>query len=267
MQDLKNIESLLQIMARLRDPQTGCPWDQKQTYKTIVPYTLEEAYEVAETIEQEDYDELKDELGDLLFQVVFYAQIAREEDRFDFGDIVEAISEKMLRRHPHVFADAEFANTDEIKQSWEKIKAEERAAKGKVEEVPSHLDGISEALPALTRAKKLQTKAKRAGFDWPDVSGVYEKIHEEIDEIHDAVNKGDQQHIQDEVGDLLFAVVNLARHLGVDSDAALRGTNRRFEQRFRTMEQLAREEGEEFAKLKLDQQEALWIKAKQKLKN
>ncbi|MDH5301891.1 MAG: nucleoside triphosphate pyrophosphohydrolase [Gammaproteobacteria bacterium] len=267
MQDLKNIQALLDIMARLRDPQSGCPWDQKQTYQTIVPYTLEEAYEVAEAIENNDYAELKDELGDLLFQVVFYAQIAKEEKRFDFADVVQAISEKMLRRHPHVFADVQVNSTDDIKQNWEQIKTAERVAKGKAEQVPSAMDGVTSALPALTRAKKLQTKAKRVGFDWPDVSGVFAKINEEIDEIHDALQQGDQQHIQDEVGDLLFAVVNLARHLGVDSDAALRGTNRRFEQRFRTMEQLARDAGEEFAQLPLDRQEALWINAKKKLQD
>jgi ATP diphosphatase len=260
--NLSDIQALLEIMADLRDPDKGCPWDQEQTYKSIVPHTLEEAYEVAETIEKEDYDELKGELGDLLFQVVFYSQIAREEGRFDFSDVVHAISEKMLRRHPHVFSDENFSNTDEIKQSWEKIKAEERAEKGIVADVPSALDGVTEALPALTRARKIQSKAKRTGFDWPDITGVFGKLHEELDEVHEALATGTIKEIEHEVGDLLFTVVNLARHMGVDSDASLRGTNRRFEQRFKIMEALALEGGKDFATLDLEQQEALWVKAK-----
>lgn len=254
-------------MATLRDPEKGCPWDKKQTYATIAPYTIEEAYEVAEAIETQDFDELRDELGDLLFQVVFYAQIAKEEQRFDFSDVVQAICEKMLRRHPHVFADDDIGTAEQQTERWEKIKAEERAAKKSEDHVSGALDGVSHALPALTRAKKLQSKARRVGFDWPDVAGVWEKIDEECHEVKEAMESSVQDHIEEELGDLMFACVNLARFVNVDPEVALRKANRKFEQRFQSMETMAREQGEEFSELTLDEQEALWQRAKSKLKS
>ena len=241
------IDRLLTIMAQLRTPETGCPWDIEQTFATIAPYTIEEAYEVADAIERDDLHALKDELGDLLFQVVFHARMAEEAGHFDFEGVAEAISEKMLRRHPHVFGDAE-------KPDWEGIKAEERAAT----EDGSALAGVALGLPALLRAEKLQKRAARTGFDWPDPSGAKAKIIEEMAEV-DAATNADE--LEDELGDLLFAVVNWARKQGVDPEAALRRANAKFEQRFRSMEDMA---GDQFPKLDLDQMEDLWRQAKRK---
>jgi nucleoside triphosphate diphosphatase len=241
------IERLLAIMARLRDPVTGCEWDSVQTFETIAPYTIEEAYEVADACARGDMADLEDELGDLLLQVVFHARMAEEAGAFDFHAVATAIADKMERRHPHLFG----AAAEGGHHLWEQIKAAERGAKGH----ESALDGVALALPALLRAEKLQKRAARTGFDWPDPSGARAKVDEELVEVEAA---GDDERAE-EIGDLLFAVVNWARKLDVDAEAALRGANAKFERRFRAMEA---EAGEKFPKLSLDAQEALWQKAK-----
>jgi MazG family protein len=253
---------LVEIMARLRDPRTGCPWDQKQTYATIVPYTLEEAYEVADAIERGDMRELRDELGDLLFQTVFYSQIAREQGHFDFDDVASAICEKMVRRHPHVFGDADYADDAALRQAWDRHKAEERAARNE-SAVPSEMDGVARALPALMRAEKLQRRAARVGFDWPDAAGAFAKTREEFAEVEAEIADANPERLQEELGDLLFAMVNVVRLLGYDAEQALSGASAKFERRFRRMEQLQRERGgPALSELPLDQQEALWERAK-----
>lgn len=242
-----NIERLVAIMARLRDPVRGCEWDTVQTFETIAPYTIEEAYEVADAIERADMADLKDELGDLLLQVVFHSRMAEEAGHFVLKDVVDAISDKMERRHPHIFGDV----ADGGHHLWEQIKAEERDAKGHA----SAIDGVALGLPALTRAEKLQNRAARTGFDWPDPSGARAKIDEELAEVEAA---SDAERLE-EIGDLLFAVVNWARKLGVDPEAALRVANAKFERRFKAMEA---EAGDAFETLDLDAQEALWQKVK-----
>jgi len=230
------IEQLLEIMSRLRDPDSGCPWDLRQTYETIVPYTLEEAYEVADAIHRGDRLELRDELGDLLFQVVFYSQIAKEEGHFDFEQVTVAICEKMVRRHPHVFADAEYGSEEELHKAWEQGKAAEREKRSE-QHGSSQLDGVARALPALIRAEKLQKRAARVGFDWSDVKGAIDKLNEEIEEVQAEINTGDRERIQDELGDLLFSVVNVVRLCGMDAEQSLSMANEKFERRFRAMEQ------------------------------
>ncbi len=242
------IDRLTNIMARLRDPKTGCEWDSVQTFETIAPYTIEEAYEVADAIERGDMADLKDELGDLLLQVVFHSRIAEEAGQFALPDVVSAISDKMERRHPHIFGDA----TEGGHHLWEIIKAEERA--GKTDK--SALAGVATGLPALLRAEKLQKRAARTGFDWPDPRGPRAKIDEELAEVEAATTPAE---VEEEVGDLLFAVVNWARKLGVDPEAALRAANGKFERRFRAMEVQA---GDSFVSLDLDAKEALWAEAK-----
>ena len=235
----RGIEDLIGVMARLRDPERGCPWDRVQTFRTIAPYTIEEAYEVADAIERGDLSDLVDELGDLLFQVVFHAQLARESGAFRFDDVVDAIAGKMIRRHPHVFGDADGSiGVDEQSRAWEAMKAAERSANGSGE-VKSLLDGVPVALPALTRAVKLQRRAARCGFDWPNPDEVIDKVSEELDELGEAVRAGDQREIDGELGDLLFSVANLARHLGVDPESAARAANLKFERRFRELERRA----------------------------
>ncbi len=254
------IDDLLAIMVRLRDPENGCPWDIEQTFATIAPHTVEEAHEVADAIVRGDMAELKDELGDLLFQVVFHARMAEEAGTFDFGDVVQAISDKMLRRHPHVFADAHIADADAQTASWEKIKAEERAAKGQTD--TSALDGVPSGLGALQRAVKLQNKAGRVGFDWPTVAPIFDKLDEEVDELKRGIELEDIDNIEEELGDLLFVLANLARKLRVDPDMALRRSNVKFEQRFRAMEALATAKALDFASLGLEGQEALYREVK-----
>ena len=236
------IDDLIGIVARLRDPERGCPWDRVQTFRTIVPYTIEEAYEVADAVERgdlPDLPDLADELGDLLFQVVFHAQIASESGAFRFDDVVDAIAGKMVRRHPHVFGDADGSiGVDEQSRAWEAMKAAERSADGGGEP-ESLLDGVPVALPALTRAVKLQRRAARYGFDWPNPDEVLGKVSEELDELEEAVRAGDRSGIAGELGDLLFTVANLARHLGVDPETAARAANRKFERRFRELERRA----------------------------
>lgn len=252
---MEAMHRLLGIMERLRDPERGCPWDLKQDFSSLVSHTLEEAYEVAETIELEQYDELRDELGDLLFQIVFYAQLGAEQKRFDFEAIANAIADKLERRHPHVFGDQVVDNEQQQSAAWESHKAAERAAKsnGPV----SALTGVSSALPSLSRAQKLQRRAQRVGFDWPDVDGVMDKIEEELAECRAELH-GERQRLQEEVGDLLFACVNFARHLGVDAETALRRANRKFEHRFQAMEQHLTRKGIEIQGATLEQMDAAW---------
>lgn len=261
-----DIGRLLAIMARLRDPQGGCPWDVQQTFASIAPYTIEEAYEVADAIGRGDLDDLRGELGDLLLQVVFHAQMASEAGAFGFADVVAAISDKMERRHPHVFGDASIADADAQTASWEAIKRAERAEAGEAD--ASVLAGIARGLPEWQRAVKLQKRAATIGFDWPGPAPVIDKLHEEIDEVRaefDALAAGDddaRDRLEDEIGDLLFVAANLARHAKVDPGAALRRANAKFERRFRAMERLAAADGVDLAALGLDAQDAYWNRAK-----
>lgn len=258
MADSDSLQALLALMARLRDPDHGCPWDREQTYATIAPHTLEEAYEVADAIAREDWADLRDELGDLLFQVVFYAQIAREEGRFDFDDVARGIVEKMTRRHPHVFADARYADADEQTAAWEQLKAAEKTGSS-----AGVLDGVPLALPALTRAVKLQKKASKVGFDWGALEPILAKIQEEIGEIrHEIAACAPIERLSDELGDVLFAVANLARHLKLDPEAALRGTNQKFERRFRQIERWLAQEGRTPTQSTLAEMDRLWERAK-----
>jgi ATP diphosphatase len=250
-----DITPLTDIMARLRNRETGCPWDIEQNFASIAPYTIEEAYEVADAIERNDLDALKDELGDLLLQVVFHSQMASELGVFDMQDVVNGICDKMVRRHPHVFAGAS-ANSHEVPDNWEAIKADERSG----DEDNSALAGVALALPALLRAQKIQKRAARTGFDWPDQSGAREKIIEELEEVKEATSIA---HVTEEIGDLLFAVVNFARFHKVDAEFALKQASAKFERRFRDMEMSA---GDAFAGLTLDEKEALWQQAKAKEK-
>ena len=269
------VQDLLNLMARLRDPQFGCPWDLKQTYASIVPHTLEEAYEVADAIEQGDLDHLKGELGDLLFQVVFYAQLAREEGRFEFDDVIDGITRKLLRRHPHVFPTGElYAPTEtprltdeQVNRRWDEIKSEERAEKAGVPEQLSLLDDVPRALPALSRAAKLQKRAAQVGFDWPAALPVVDKVREELDEILEAMVDNDAEDIAEEVGDLLFSVVNLARHLKVDPETALRSANSKFDRRFRFIEQALRHLQRPIEECSLEEMDALWGEAKRQEKS
>lgn len=269
--DTLPIEQLLNIMRRLRDPQDGCAWDIKQNFKTIAPYTLEEAYEVLDAIERNDLDDLRDELGDLLLQVVFHAQMASELGAFTFDDVASSINEKMIRRHPHVFGDKKFSSEQELKASWDAIKAEERQAKLNKAAKPttnttSAVDGIARTLPALSHADKLQTRAARVGFDWPDIRPVWSKLDEEIGEVKEAIGSGSQDATEDEIGDLLFTVVNLARHASVDAEQALKRSSAKFESRFREVEQLAETREASMQQMTLEQLDALWDEAKRKRK-
>ena len=261
-----DFDDLLEIMKRLRTPVTGCEWDLEQSFETIAPYTIEEAYEVADAIERRDMGDLSDELGDLLLQVVFHAQIASDEGHFSIADVTQAISEKMVRRHPHVFGDEAQRSADAQTNAWEEIKANERAQKEEAD--PSALSGVALALPALMRSEKLQKRAARTGFDWTDPKDIFDKLEEEMHEVKEAIEEGDGAHIEEEVGDLLFVAVNLARRLKVDPEIALRKSNAKFERRFRAMEQLADGKEAGFATLSLDEQETLWqaVKAKEKAK-
>ncbi|MCQ4167207.1 nucleoside triphosphate pyrophosphohydrolase [Tahibacter harae] len=255
---MADIAELLRIMAALRNPQGGCPWDLEQDFASIAPYTIEESYEVADAIDRNDMPALCDELGDLLFQVVFHAQMAQEAGHFGFADVVEAICGKMLRRHPHVFGGSAVADAQAQTVAWEEHKRAERSARGEADR--SALAGISRGLPEWQRALKLQKRAAAVGFDWPDAAPVFDKLHEELDEVRAEFAGGDPARLSDEIGDLLFVCVNLARHAKVDVSAALRGANAKFERRFRRMEQLAGEGG--LAALDLAAQDRLWDAAK-----
>ncbi len=255
------INQLLEIMASLRHPETGCPWDIKQTFSTIVPYTLEEAYEVADSIERGQMDELKDELGDLMFQVVFYAQMAKEQKLFEFDDVIKAINDKLVRRHPHVFAGEQYENEKTLNEAWEKSKALERDDKAETKQA-SILEGVAHALPALKRSQKLQKRAAREGFDWPTIEPVFDKIQEEIEEVKQAMQEKDKQAVFEEVGDLLFACVNLARHLDVDAEESLRCGNSKFEKRFSYIEEQLLRKNKTFQQCDLEELESYWIEAK-----
>lgn len=258
------IRRLLDIMAILRDPARGCPWDREQTFATIAPYTIEEAYEVADAIEHSDLPALKDELGDLLFQVVFHARMAEEAGAFAFADVVGNLNAKMVRRHPHVFGDTEVRTADAQTQAWESHKAAERAAKAEARGTPpSALDGVAAGLPALTRALKLQARAARVGFDWPEPAPVFDKIAEEIGELRHEINAGaPHARLYDEFGDLLFALVNLGRHLKLDPEGALRSASHKFERRFRRIESLLTEQGRTPEQATLNELDTLWTQAK-----
>ncbi len=255
-------------MQRLRDPETGCPWDVEQDFASIAPYTLEEAYEVADAIQRGDLKDLCDELGDLLLQVVFHARMAEEEEAFDFGDVVEAITAKMIRRHPHVFGDAQSRSAGMAKGMWDRIKAEEKTARKARREAAGHgvepgfLDDVPLALPALTHALKLQQKAARVGFDWGDAGPVLDKIEEEIGELRAEIAAGNGKAVSEEFGDMVFALVNLGRHLGVDAEAALSATNAKFRRRFRAVEDGVKRNGKALGEAPLSEMEALWQDAK-----
>jgi len=260
---MSEMEQLLRLMERLRDPHAGCPWDRQQTFASIVPHTLEEAYEVADAIEKEDWSGLPDELGDLLFQVVFYAQLGKESGSFDFTTVVTAIREKLVRRHPHVFGEEEVASAADQSRRWEQHKAAERSRKAGQGTAPSALDGVAGALPAVQRAGKLQSRAIRAGFEWPRDEDLFAKVDEELGELREEVTAGASvPRKAHEVGDLLFAMVGLAHRLGVDPETALRESNRRFETRFRTMEEGALEAGKALQDCTIDELKALWQEAK-----
>ncbi len=249
---------LLDIMARLRSPDGGCPWDLEQTFQTIAPYTIEEAYEVADAIERGNMSDLREELGDLLFQVAFHSQMASEDGTFEAADVAAAINEKMIRRHPHVFEATDDRSADDQVVAWEVVKAEERAAKAQGEAPASALDGVALSLPALLRAEKLQKRAARTGFDWTEAEQIFDKLDEETAEVKEAIATGDAEAVMDEVGDLLFVVANLARRLNIDPEVALRQANAKFERRFRGMESLAANRGTDFTSLDLEAQENLW---------
>lgn len=248
------MDTLLGIMAALRDPEKGCPWDREQDFGSIAPYTIEEAYEVADAIDRDDLAELRDELGDLLFQVVFHAQMASELGAFNFGDVVQAISEKMLRRHPHVFGAEQTLTADDQRIAWENIKAGERAVGGDT----SAIAGIGQALPALSRAGKLGKRAARVGFDWPELDGVIAKMHEELEELLAARDTGEPAAAEEEIGDLLFTAANLARHLHVDPEHALRAANRKFELRFRAVEALLKAADSDWSGKSPEELDQLW---------
>ena len=270
-----SIDDLKTLMIRLRDPESGCPWDTRQSYKTIVPHTIEEAYEVADAIDHEDYPHLEDELGDLLFQVIFYSQMGKEDNHFDFDSVVDNLVRKLVRRHPHVFPEGTLESRidphnrpseADIKASWERIKAEERAAKPEASakaESSSRLDGIARTLPAMVRAEKLQRRAANHGFDWPEVEPVFDKLHEEIDELKKAwydASSGDgpAEAVEDELGDLLFVCVNLARFMKVNPEQALNSTNHKFEMRFRAIEEHLEREGRDLDGESLEALDAVW---------
>ena len=255
------MERLLSVMARLRDPDTGCPWDVEQSFATIAPYTIEEAYEVADAIQRSDMDDLREELGDLLFQVVFHSQMAQEAGAFRFEDVAAGMADKMVRRHPHVFGDADERDAASQTVAWEAQKAAERAEK--LKDDPSVLANVPLALPALTRCEKLMKRAARVGFDWPNLDGVFAKIEEELAEVREAIDEADKAHIYEEIGDLLATVVNLARKLDIDPEDAMRTANAKFERRFRAVEQKLAARHSSVEEADLAAMEALWLEAKQ----
>ncbi|MFI3135645.1 MAG: nucleoside triphosphate pyrophosphohydrolase [Methylococcaceae bacterium] len=263
---LSQTQQLLGIMARLRDPETGCAWDIKQDFASLIPYTIEEAYEVADAIERNDLDDLRSELGDLLLQVVFHSRIAEEQGLFDFEQVAASINDKLIRRHPHVFAGVTFDNDAERKAAWESAKAAERNAKPRMTLAASVLDGVAFNLPALMQSEKIQDRAAEHGFDWPDVVPVFDKVLEELDEIKEAWASGDQAHIEEEVGDLLLVVVNLARHLKVNPEMALKASTQKFSKRFHYIEQQINASQRELKACELVELDMLWHEAKRVLK-
>jgi len=253
---------LLQIMAQLRDPDGGCEWDLRQDFASIAPYTIEEAYEVADAIERGDDDDLLDELGDLLLQVAFHAQMAQEQGLFDFEKVAAGIADKLVRRHPHVFAGVTFSDDEQRRQAWEQIKQQERAEKPQKAADSSALAGVTVGLPGLMRAEKLQRRAADVGFDWPEAEPVFHKIDEELAEVRQAIAAGDADEIYEEIGDLQFAVVNLARHLGVEPEPAMQAANRKFERRFRAVEKALQAQGVAVEEASLELMDDIWDKVK-----
>lgn len=270
MKPAKDINRLIEIMAALRTPGTGCPWDLEQNFETIKPYTIEEAYEVADAIERGDLDDLRDELGDLLLQVVFHARMAEEQGEFEFGDVVQAITEKMIRRHPHVFAVSDADDPAKVKTQWDEIKAAEKRARGErraqrgitEDHKRGHLGAVDRGQPALTEALKIQQQAAKVGFDWSEPEPILDKIEEEIAEFRAAIASGDKAKIADELGDLIFAAVNIGRHVGADPEMALRGTNTKFRRRFAYIESSLADAGESLEAASLERMEDLWQAAK-----
>jgi ATP diphosphatase len=266
---MQTLQQLLDIMRALRDPVSGCPWDLEQNFQSLIPYTIEEAYEVADAIERNNLSDIKSELGDLLFQIVFYSQLAAEQQAFNFNDVAQAISDKLTRRHPHVFAGVKVKDAIEQTKEWEKIKQQERQAQaGENSSALSHLDDVSRTLPSLMRAEKLQKRAAREGFDWPDIKGVMAKVYEELDEVQHELDAKTQQQdkMENEIGDLFFSCINLSRHAGVDAEQSLRKANLKFERRFREVEKKARVKGLQINKMTVDELELLWQAVKKQEK-
>ncbi|CAH0541378.1 nucleoside triphosphate pyrophosphohydrolase [Vibrio marisflavi] len=254
------IEQLEDIMAQLRDPDSGCPWDKKQTFDTIIPHTIEETFEVVDAISNQDWDNLKEELGDLLFQVIFYSQLAKEKQLFEFKEVVETVNEKLTRRHPHVFADLDVQDEEQLNENWEQEKRKEKQRSGQVEE--SILDSVPQSLPALSKANKIQKKCAKVGFDWAELPPVVDKVREEIDEVLQEVESGDSDKLEEELGDLLFATVNLVRHLGKDPEVALTKANQKFSRRFQSLERLVKKDGKHLENLNLDELDKVWDRVK-----
>jgi len=258
--ELPHMQALLDVMARLRDPDNGCAWDIKQTFETISPYTVEEAYEVADAIDRNDMQALREELGDLLLQVVFHSQMAKDQGLFVFEDVAKSITDKMIERHPHVFGDTVFSSIEEQKTHWESLKQSEREQKSS--DAVSAIDGVAVALPALTRAEKIQKRAARVGFDWPDLKPVIDKLDEELEEFRCAQVSGDEAAIEDEIGDLLFTVTNIARHLKMDPEQALKRSTAKFEKRFKEVERLLQKDDLQMADQSIDKLDEYWLQAK-----
>ncbi len=261
---MQSIQRLIEIMRALRDPVSGCPWDLEQDFQSLIPYTIEEAYEVADAIERHNMVDIKSELGDLLFQVVFYSQLAEEQKSFDFNEVVQSICDKLTFRHPHVFSDAKVASAKEQTKEWEKLKQIEREAKSGEDTNLSYLDDVSRTLPSLMRAEKIQKRAAREGFDWPDIKGVIDKVHEELQEVQYELEADKQEYarLEDEIGDLFFSCINLSRHAGVDAEQSLRKANLKFERRFRELEKKVKAKNLPMKEMNSNELENLWKSVK-----
>lgn len=262
---MQSVQQLIEIMRALRDTSSGCPWDLEQDFNSLIPYTIEEAYEVADAIERNSLDDIKSELGDLLFQIVFYSQLATEQDAFDFNDVAKTICEKLVRRHPHVFADKKVKDAAQQTIEWEKLKQQERKDKaGRNAANISYLDDVSRTLPSLMRAEKLQKRAAKEGFDWPDVNGVMSKIHEELNEVQQELNADvlNKEKLEDEIGDLFFSCINLSRYVNVNTEKSVRNANLKFEKRFRELEKIVAAKGLQVSEMDIDELENVWKEVK-----